>query len=111
MARGFKTGGRKRGSRNKKTLLLEREGRDVIEKALGQNAFDGDAHALLVLVYKNLELPLELRMDAAKAAIRFEKAVLAAVEHSGQLTKSLREMTDEELLVIAGGGNGVTENA
>ena len=73
MARGFKTGGRKKGSRNKKKLLLEQEGREVIEKALGPNAFEGDAHALLVLVYKNQDLSLDIRLDAAKAAIRFRK--------------------------------------
>ena len=65
---------------------------------------------LLVLVYKNQDLPLDIRLEAAKAAIRFEKAALAAVEHSGQITKSPSEMTDEELLAIARGGNGVTEN-
>lgn len=78
MARGFKAGGRQKGSKNKRTLLLEGAARQLIDNAgaiLGDQLFDGDAHALLILTYKNTALPLELRLDAAKAAIRFEKPI------------------------------------
>ena len=34
-------------------------------------------------VYKDTTLPLQIRLDAAKAAIAYEKPRLAAVEHSG----------------------------
>ena len=40
-------------------------------------AFDGDAHALLVAVYKNSSVDLHVRLDAAKVAIRFEKPLPA----------------------------------
>lgn len=40
--------------------------------------FKGDAHALLVAVYRDTWLPLPIRIDAAKAAVKFEKTVLAA---------------------------------
>ena len=60
MARGFKTGGRKRGSKNKRTLLLEGAARQLLDNAsdiLGENTFEGDAHALLILAYKNTSPP------------------------------------------------------
>lgn len=82
MARGYKTGGRKPGSKNKRTADLEAATAETIEKieaALGE-AFAGDAHTLLVATYKDKSLPLETRIDAAKAAIRFEKPALSNVE-------------------------------
>jgi len=44
----------------------------------GSRPFKGDAHAFLMMVYKDPSLPLALRLDAAKAAIPFEKPALAA---------------------------------
>jgi hypothetical protein len=43
------------------------------------DAFAGDAHMLLQTVYKDQSNPVQLRVDAAKAAIKFEKPALAAV--------------------------------
>jgi|SRR6476660_9686610 hypothetical protein len=86
MARGYKTGGRQKGSKNKRTLLIENNTRQLLDHAgqiLGEGAFEGDAHALLVQIYKNTHLPLELRLHAAKAAIRFEKPALAPVDSRG----------------------------
>jgi hypothetical protein len=48
------------------------------------NVFEGDALALLVLVYKDTELPLTMRMAAAQVAIRYEKPALSAVQHGGK---------------------------
>lgn len=84
---GKRTGkpkGRPRGSKNKHTR--EREAAIASAAAqtaetLGARTFDGDAHAMLMLVYKDLEQPLQLRLDAAKAAIGFEKPKLAAVDN------------------------------
>jgi hypothetical protein len=56
-------------------------------------AFDGDAHSLLMAVYKDVARPIELRVDAAKAAIRYEKPSLASVD--------LKPITASE--VLAGG--------
>jgi hypothetical protein len=89
MARGFKTGGRKRGSKNKRTEKLNQaveEVAAVVAKALGLEAFEGDAHAFLMLIYKNEKAPLDLRLEAAKAAIRFEKPALGAVETKNETT-------------------------
>jgi hypothetical protein len=85
---GKKTGGRKPGGLNKRTLALEAKAKEAaqkIETALGGKAFDGDSHALLMAVYKNIDFPMELRMDAAKAAIRFEKPALSSVDGKGNL--------------------------
>ena len=63
------------------------------------NAFEGDGHALLVSIYKDPARPIELRMDAAKATIAYEKPRLAATELSGGLAIKthedwLRELQD-----------------
>lgn len=84
MAKGFKTGGRKKGTPNKRTEARERQVQEAAAKiaaAMGGKAFDGDAHALLMAIYKNEELPIELRADCAKAAIRFEKPALASTDN------------------------------
>jgi hypothetical protein len=86
MARGYKTGGRKPGSKNKRTLELEAKTAELIEQI--SDPFEGDAHAFLVCLYKDPSRDMQLRLEAAKAAIRFEKPSLAAVEHSGEVTKT-----------------------
>lgn len=84
MARGFKTGGRKPGSRNKRTLNVEALTAKV-EQSLAE-PFEGDAHALLMLIYKDKTRDIELRIDAAKAAIRFEKPALGHIESKNEHT-------------------------
>jgi hypothetical protein len=89
MATGRKTGGRKPGSKNKRTTKLEQAAAGVAEivaKALGIDAFEGDAHAFLMLIYKNQKMPVELRIDAAKAAVRYEKPALASHEVKNETT-------------------------
>jgi hypothetical protein len=92
MARGHKTGGRKPGSRNRRTKERETATAETIskiEEALDE-PFQGDAHALLIALYKDQSRPIEVRLDAAKAAIRFEKPSLAsqAVDLKGSLIVS-----------------------
>jgi hypothetical protein len=64
MARGRKTGGRLKGSKNKRTLERER----ATQQAIGQisaavpGAFEGDAHALLMAVYKDPHQPWQVRI-------------------------------------------------
>jgi hypothetical protein len=57
MAQGHKTGGRQKGTKNRKTALLEEKGREALAEILGDNAFEGDAHSLLIAVYKNQSQP------------------------------------------------------
>lgn len=77
--------GRRKGSKNKTSAQREEATKAMavaLEGAL-PNCFKGDSHALLMAVYKNEDLPLMIRVDAARAAIGYEKPKLAAVEHSG----------------------------
>jgi hypothetical protein len=74
--------GRPKGVRNKRTVETEARiarAAEAAAKALPE-AFQGDAHALLMLVYKNEALDLGVRLDAAKAAIRYERPALASVD-------------------------------
>jgi hypothetical protein len=95
-----KTGGRQRGTKNKRTLAFEYALADTATKitgALGADAFDGDAHALLMAIYKDAAQPIELRMDAAKAAIGYEKPRLAAVEGKVEGRMTLEQLVLESM--------------
>lgn len=82
--------GRRPGAKNKRTVAVEQatQAAAATISAVIANAFDGDAHALLMTVYKDPIHEWPIRIDAAKAAIRFEKPALANVEQS--LTGDLR---------------------
>lgn len=74
--------GRPPGAKNKRTAEREQQLVEVAEKigdALG-SAFAGDAHALLMAIYKDETKELNYRLDAAKAAIRYEKPALSTVD-------------------------------
>jgi hypothetical protein len=89
MALGRKTGGRKPGSRNKRTqerMAAINAAAAKIEKALAE-PFTGDAHALLMSVYKDGRAPIELRLAAAKAAIGYEKPKLSSIGGTGEAVK------------------------
>jgi hypothetical protein len=88
---GSRGRGRPKGSKNIRTLEREKRLGEVIEqvKASLACAFDGDAHALLIHVYRDPNVPLSIRLDAAKAALRYEKPALAAIDHCGSKTVTL----------------------
>src|SRR5215212_7891090 len=77
--------GRKKGGSNRDTRMWRHKIElvaDQIARELRQHgieAFEGDAHAFLVTVYKDPRMPLPLRIDAAKACLGFEKPKLAAI--------------------------------
>jgi hypothetical protein len=112
MAYGFKTGGRKKGVKNKRTRRIESAARRLLDDAKdvlgdqGAKLFEGDAHALMVLTYKNPDLPLDVRMDAAKAAIRFEKPAFTqtAIDMSVRPVRA-KDLSDDELAAIIVGGS------
>lgn len=86
---GIKTGrprGRPAGSKNKRTAD-RLEAMAAVATEIGETvagAFEGGAHALLMSVYKNPAHEWPVRLDAAKAAIGYETAKLAAVEMTGK---------------------------
>ena len=86
-----KTGGRQKGTPNKKTAALKQ----AVVEAVGAlpDAFEGDSYAFLATVYKNQALPLGVRLDAAKTAIVYERLRLANV---AMVTRSLDSLSDEE---------------
>jgi hypothetical protein len=84
---GIRTGrprGRPPGAKNRLTAERREAMQEIAEAIEGAipAAFEGDAHALLMAVYKDPERPIDLRVDAAKAAIRYEKPALAAVDNT-----------------------------
>ena len=89
MARGAKPGerrgGRAAGVPNKRSDRFRTAIQEKAKKleALVPGAFEGDAHALLMAVYKDPAHELTLRVDAAKAAIRYEKPALSSVDSTG----------------------------
>ena len=105
-----KTGGRQIGSTNKRTRELEiaaGRARGFAERALGRDAFTGDAHALLCMVYKDVDMPIEMRVDAAKAAIPYEKPRLAAiaarieneVTYASLIMKAVESVAKKEIMI------------
>ena len=84
---GMRTGrprGRPAGAKNKRTEEREAAVRAAAAFLEGtiDGAFEGDAHTFLIAVYKDPEMPLNVRVDAAKAAIGYEKPRLNASEHN-----------------------------
>jgi len=73
----------------------------VQAKADPDTIFHGDAHALFVLVYQDTTQPMDVRLEAAGKAIRFEKPALAAVEMNATIKRSLADYTTDELLALA----------
>lgn len=82
---GEKTGrprGRPPGVKNKRTQEVEKATKETVERLTEviPGAFEGDAHAFLVSVYKDPLNDLPVRIDAAKAAVRYEKPSLSSIE-------------------------------
>jgi hypothetical protein len=79
--------GRPKGRTNKRTETREAvvlEMKRALESGI-PGAFEGDSHALLMSIYKNPALDIDLRLDAAKAAIPYEKPRLAAVDVKAEI--------------------------
>jgi hypothetical protein len=73
--------GRPNGAKNKRTEEREAAMQQVAEQLAEvlPQCFEGDAHALLMAVYKDERQDLAIRLDAAGKAIGYEKPRLAAV--------------------------------
>lgn len=100
MATGFKSGGRKKGTPNRRTIAqqaMENGLKEKLEEALGPNAFDGDAHAFLTWCYKNDSVPLNFRIESAGKAVAYEKPKLQThtVEGGDKPVKMVIEWSSE----------------
>ena len=83
---GERRGGRPKGGKNKATKLREAAAA-AASAAIGEaihDEFVGDAHALLCAIYRNPLHEIELRLEAAKTAIRYETPMLNAVVVASQ---------------------------
>ena len=99
---GERRGGRTKGTPNKRTAALKEAtecAAQVLAEELGENAFTGDAHALLMAVYKDKRNPVDLRVEAAKAAAPYEKPRLNTVDHGIKQGSGARFS-----MIIEGGG-------
>lgn len=104
-APGERRGGRRAGTPNKHTAQLRAAQAAAAEKvtqALGEAAFTGDGLAFLQAVYKDSHRPVELRLNAAKAAVPFERPRLQSIALAGPDGRpidyrNLDKLTDEEL--------------
>jgi hypothetical protein len=87
-------------------------------EAVMPGAFEGDAHAFLMSIYKDPTQETQIRVQAASKAIGYEKPALASME--ARVTATIRDQSEDELdaeiraLAIASGlaGNhdGATEH-
>jgi hypothetical protein len=69
------------GAKNKRTVAVEQAMQIVAEKLKEAvpNAFEGDGVAFMQSIYRDPSFPVELRLDAASKAARFERPALGAI--------------------------------
>ena len=80
--------GRPKGSKNTRTKVLG-EAMTIAAARLSELLPDVkalDAHSLLIAIYSDPEMPIAIRLEAARAALRVEKPALQATQVSGELT-------------------------
>ncbi len=91
--------GRPRGSKNRRTQALEAaldEAKALLKEKVPPHV-DVDAHGLLVAVYQDPRMPVTVRIEAARAALRVEKPSLAATALTGDLDVRLAHRLDTAL--------------
>src|SRR5687768_15552113 len=93
MASGYKTGGRQKGSRNKRTLA-----RDAFLRRVGAGLATTTPLEFMLAIMTNTDLPLSTRLDAAVMAAPYVHPRLKAVAHlqepvgGGELAELLAEL-------------------
>ena len=100
-----------KGNANKRTQVFDEVAAAVALTV--PDAFHGNAHAVLMSIYKDPRYSVQVRMDAAKAAISFETPRLSAIEHK-PTELDLSKLTDEQLeeyISLLGRAADITENA
>src|SRR5689334_20372416 len=102
--------GRPRGSegaatKSRRAAKLELSRKVAVQFQLDHpNAFPGDSLDFLRCIYKNPDLDLAVRMDAAGRAARFERPTLAAVamQQTPEARVDLSALSAEERAAMAG---------
>ena len=101
--------GRPLGAKNKRTAAVEQAMQVVAEKLKEAvpNAFEGDGVCFMQSVYKDPSFPVELRLDAAAKAARFERPALAATLTRDMTPAATPEVQDARIreLLLKGLGN------
>jgi hypothetical protein len=87
--------GRPKGAKNKKTLALAAE---IAQSGLTPLKF-------MLGVMRNPKRPLDIRLDAAKAAAPYVHAKLSSVELTGKDGEPIETVTRVELVPMKGNGN------
>ncbi|WP_156629642.1 hypothetical protein [Methylobacterium sp. Leaf85] len=110
--------GRPKGAKSK----ITREREEAMHRAAQTiaavipGAFDGDAHALLMAVYRDPTREWALRVQAASKAIQYEKPALSSVE--AKVIATIQDASEDDLdaqirmMAVAAGlaGDGATEH-
>jgi hypothetical protein len=80
--------GRPRGSKNARTVTRQKAltlaAERIVELLPDFKCLD--AHTLLIALYTDEELPVAIRLEAARAALKVEKPALATTTVNGELT-------------------------
>jgi hypothetical protein len=76
--KGKKTGGRQKGTKNKRTLAME-----AAAARVGQDNPDLEPLDLMLEIMRSEDIPVSARLEAAKAAAPYRHARLNSVEHKG----------------------------
>jgi len=79
MAKGFKSGGRKPGSKNKKTLDAEA----ALARAIAESGAV-DPLEFMLAVMRDPQADFRVRLEAAKSAAPYRHARLSAIDHRGR---------------------------
>jgi hypothetical protein len=121
-----KTGGRQKGTPNKRTAERKAAVVAVAERvnAMLPDAFQGDAHAFLITVYKDPSVDMQTRIDAARAAIGYEKPRQSSVEmtrspgaidfesmRSGEIEATLMKILAEHGVEVVASASDVDDEA
>jgi hypothetical protein len=80
---GTKSGGRKKGTPNKRTVLDREEAKEAAKKiaaAAGIKLEDVDAHTLLQLFYRCEDFTPRFRKECAAEALKYEKPALSSTD-------------------------------
>jgi hypothetical protein len=105
MAQGIQNKRSPKGTKNRKTVLLQERGARRWPKCSERTPSTAMLIRSQSRFYKDGSMAIGLHLDAAKVAMRYEKPALTAVEHSNRLdTRLASELTDDELAAIAAGG-------